>query len=205
MYIRRAKPVACLFLFATFAMFLLVANRHNVKGYKSRLRRYWFEFLIISWILAPVNPPNVSARSLTATSISVEWSFNTSVRNVLGILRGFKVHCVKHIGGNYTAITVGANESSLTLVNLVPFTTYNVTVGVFTLAGETKSNPVILDTPQDGRSEDYLYALPRPGRRNSPRSPNSIHLSRESFRDLKFTKADAFIETRIRPANFQTF
>ena len=111
---------------------------------------------------APVNPPNASAQSLSATSISVHWSFNSSVRNVLGILRGFKVHYVKQNGEDNASVTVAANESSLTLANMVPFTTYNITVGAFTLAGETISNAVVVDTPQDGRSYDYLYALSRP-------------------------------------------
>ncbi|XP_078349636.1 LOW QUALITY PROTEIN: polycystin-1-like protein 2 [Oculina patagonica] len=99
---------------------------------------------------APVNPPNASAQSLSSTSISVQWSFNSSVRNVLGILRGFKVYYVKQNASEvHTLVTAGADESSLTLVNVEPFTTYKVSVGAFTLAGETIGNPVVVDTLQD--------------------------------------------------------
>lgn len=81
----------------------------------------------------------------------MQWSFDHSVRNVLGILQGFKVHYVKQDGEDYALVTAAANKSTLTLVNVKPFTKYNVTVGAFTLAGETKSSPVIVGTLQDGR------------------------------------------------------
>ena len=95
-------------------------------------------------------PPNVSAQSHSATSISVQWSFNHSFENVLGILQGFKVHYVKQDGIDY-AVTAGANTSTLMLANVQPFTKYNITVGAFTQAGETKSSPVIVVTLQDGK------------------------------------------------------
>ena len=81
----------------------------------------------------------------------MQWSFDHSVENVLGILNGFKVRYVKQDGVDYAMVTVGANESTLTLTNVQPYTKYNVTVGAFTQAGETKSNPVIVFTLQDGR------------------------------------------------------
>ncbi|KAJ7356056.1 hypothetical protein OS493_026979 [Desmophyllum pertusum] len=60
--------------------------------------------------MTPVNPPNASAQSNTATSISVQWTFNNSVRNVLGILRGFKVHFTSQAVENYTLVKVGAKR-----------------------------------------------------------------------------------------------
>jgi len=100
---------------------------------------------------APVKPPVVSAQSHSSTSIFVLWSFNHSIENVLGILQGFNVHYIKRGGVDYAVVTVGANTSTLTLANVQPFTEYNVTVGAFTQAGETKSSPVIVLTLQDGR------------------------------------------------------
>ena len=102
-------------------------------------------------VTVPVKPPTVSAQPLSATSISVQWSFDHSFQNVLGILKGFKVHHVKVDGVNYTVVTVSDNKSTVKLANLQPFTKYNVTVGAFTQAGETKSSPVIVGTLQDGR------------------------------------------------------
>lgn len=118
--------------------------------------RISYGFVLYLSLPAPVNPPNASAQSLSSTSISVQWSFNSSVRNVLGILRGFKVYYVKQNASEvHTLVTAGADESSLTLVNVEPFTTYKVSVGAFTLAGETIGNPVVVDTLQDGRSYDF--------------------------------------------------
>ena len=102
-------------------------------------------------VTAPVKPPIVSAQSHSSTSISVQWAFNRSFENVLGILKGFNVHYVKQDGEDYALVTVDPNNSTITLVNVSTFTTYNITVGAFTQAGETKSIPVTVDTLQDGR------------------------------------------------------
>ena len=81
----------------------------------------------------------------------MQWSFDYSLENVLGILKGFKVHHVKVDGVNFSVVIVGANKSRVKVANLQPFTEYNVTVGAFTQAGETKTRPVIVGTLQDGR------------------------------------------------------
>ena len=100
---------------------------------------------------APVNPANVSAWAKNSTSISVQWSFDNSPRNVLGVLRGFRVRINEQYGGNPSSVTVAARDLSRMLTNLKPHTEYNVTVGAFTLAGETKSTVVRVRTLQDGR------------------------------------------------------
>ena len=100
---------------------------------------------------APVNPTNVSAEAHSSTSIFVQWSFDNSTRNVLGVLRGFRVRTNGQYGGNPSTITVAPSILSRMLTNLKPFGEYNVTVGAFTLAGETKSTVVRLRTLQDGR------------------------------------------------------
>lgn len=71
---------------------------------------------------------------------------------MLGVLLGFKVHYTAESNDSSLFQTAGANESSLTLLNLKAFTAYNVTVGAFTVAGETQSSTVIIRTQEDGRS-----------------------------------------------------
>ena len=109
------------------------------------------EFLKLFFITAPANPPSVLGQSHDSTSISVQWTFNESTRNVLGVLRGFHVYYVRQDGRSFPLVTTGANESSLTLIDLKPYTEYNVTVGAFTMAGETNSSSVVVRTKQDGK------------------------------------------------------
>lgn len=113
-----------------------------------------FRFFLFS-CLAPVQPPDVTLELSSATSISIQWTFNNSVRNVLGVLLGFKVR-YRAEGDNFGLVqTIKAQESSLTLDSLSPYTTYNIKVGAFTKAGETKSNALIARTLEDGRSFSY--------------------------------------------------
>ncbi|KAL9953519.1 hypothetical protein ACROYT_G040944 [Oculina patagonica] len=100
---------------------------------------------------APANPPSVSGQSHDSTSISIQWTFDHSTRNVLGVLRGFNVYYVRQGGRSFPLITTGTDESSLTLINLEPFTDYTVTVGAFTIAGETNSSTIVVQTQQDGK------------------------------------------------------
>ena len=115
------------------------------------------------WVLqlfltaAPANPPSVLGQSNDSTSISVQWTFDKSTRNVLGVLQGFHVYYVRQDGRSFPFITSGVNESSLTLDNLKPYTEYNVTVGAFTVAGETNSSSVVVRTQQDGKAKTLIY------------------------------------------------
>ena len=70
---------------------------------------------------------------------------------MLGVLRGFRVRINEQYGGNPSTVTVAPSVLSRMLTDLNPYTEYNVTVGAFTLAGETKSIVVCVRTPQDGR------------------------------------------------------
>lgn len=88
----------------------------------------------------------------------------------MGILQGFKVHYVKQDGVDYAVVTVGANTSTITLANVQPYANYNITVGAFTQAGETKSSPVIVVTLQDGRFYSRLFISPK----KTGRSRNKI-------------------------------
>ena len=74
----------------------------------------------------------------------------------MGVLLGFKVR-YRAEGDNFGLVqTIKAQESSLTLDSLTPYTTYNIKVGAFTKAGETKSNTLIAArTLEDGRSFSY--------------------------------------------------
>ena len=137
-----------------FSMKLLVVeNFIQILPLKLFFVLLWNLFCLLCFhlVTAPVNPPIVSAQSHSSTSISVQWSFNRSFENVLGILQGFNVHYFKQDGEDYALVTVDPNNSTITLVNVSTFTTYNITVGAFTQAGETKSIPVTVDTLQDGR------------------------------------------------------
>ena len=104
-------------------------------------------------ITAPANPPSVSGQSYDSTSISVQWTFDNSSRNVLGVLQGFHIYYVRQDGRSFPFATTGANEWSLTLIGLKPYTEYNVTVGAFTMAGETNSSTVVVRTQQDGKAK----------------------------------------------------
>ena len=108
-------------------------------------------FLKSFFITAPANPPSVLGQSHNSTSISVQWTFNKSTRNVLGVLRGFQVYYVRQDGRSFPLVTTGANESTSTLIDLKPYTVYNVKVGAFTMAGGTNSSGVVVRTQQDGK------------------------------------------------------
>lgn len=105
------------------------------------------------FITAPANPPSVLGQSYDSTSISVQWTFDKSTRNVLGVLQGFHVYYVRQDDRSFPFVTTGVNESSLTLDDLKPHTEYNVTVGAFTMAGETNSSSVVVRTQQDGETK----------------------------------------------------
>lgn len=102
---------------------------------------------------APAKPPSVSGQSHDSTSISIQWTFDNSTRNVLGVLQGFNVYYVRQDGRSFPLITTGADESSITLDKLEIFTDYTVTVGAFTVAGETNSSTVVVRTQQDGKTK----------------------------------------------------
>ena len=53
-------------------------------------------FFKLSFITAPANPPSVLGQSYDSTSISVQWTFDNSTRNVLGVLQGFHIYYVRH-------------------------------------------------------------------------------------------------------------
>ena len=109
-----------------------------------------FEFFFIT---APANPPSVSGQSHDSTSILVQWTFDNSTRNVLGVLQGFSVYYARQDGGSFTLITTGSDKASLMLTSLKPFTNYSVIVGAFTIAGETNSSSVVVRTQQDGKTK----------------------------------------------------
>ena len=113
-------------------------------------------FLKLFFITAPANPPSVLGQSYNSTSISVQWTFNKSTRNVLGVLRGFHVYYVRQDVRRLPLVTTGAEESSLTLIDLKPYTEYNVTVGAFTMAGGTNSSSVVVRTQQDGKKRSQI-------------------------------------------------
>jgi len=108
------------------------------------------------FITAPANPPIVSGQSHDSTSVSVEWTFDKSTRNVLGVLQGFHIYYVRQDGRGFPLVTTGADESSLRLIDLKPYTEYNVTVGAFTMAGETNSSSVVVRTQQDGKAKFHI-------------------------------------------------
>ena len=110
-------------------------------------------FLKLFFITAPANPPSVSEQSYNSTSISVQWTFDNSTRNVLGVLQGFHIYYVRQDGTSFPVVTTGADKSSFTLIGLRPYTKYNVTVGAFTVAGETNSSSVVVRTRQDGKAK----------------------------------------------------
>lgn len=72
---------------------------------------------------------------------------------MLGVLQGFQVHYVRQDGRSFPLVTIGPDESSLTLIDLKPYTEYNVTVGAFTMAGGTNSSSVVVRTEQDGKTK----------------------------------------------------
>lgn len=102
---------------------------------------------------APANPPSVSGQSHDSTTIFVQWTFDNSTRNVLGVLQGFNVYYARQGGGSFSLITTGADKSSLTLINLETFTNYSVMVGAFTITGETNSSSIVVRTQQDGKTK----------------------------------------------------
>ena len=117
---------------------------------------YWCVFLkqffeLVAYITASATPLSVSGQSYNSTSISVQWTFDNSTRNVLGVLQGFHIYYVRQDGRSFPLVTTGADESSLTLVGLRPYTRYNVTVGAFTMTGKTNSSSVAVRTQQGGK------------------------------------------------------
>ena len=71
---------------------------------------------------------------------------------MLGVLQGFHIYYVRQDDRSFPLVTAGADESSLVLIDLKPYTEYNVTVGAFTMAGETISSSVVVRTQQDGKT-----------------------------------------------------
>ena len=71
---------------------------------------------------------------------------------MLGVLQGFHIYYVRQDDRSFPLVTAGADESSLMLIDLKPYTEYNVTVGAFTMAGETNSSSVVVRTQQDGKT-----------------------------------------------------
>ena len=109
-------------------------------------------FEIFVYITASATPPSVSGQSYNSTSISVQWTFDNSTRNVLGALQGFHIYYVRQDGRSFQLVTTGADESSLTLIGLRPYTRYNVSVSAFTMTGKTNSSSVAVRTQQDGKT-----------------------------------------------------
>ena len=107
---------------------------------------------IVVYITASANPLNVSGQSYDSSSISVQWTFDNSTRNVLGAPQGFHIYYVRQDGRSFPLVTTGADESSVTLIGLRPYTRYNVVVGAFTVTGETNSSSVAVRTQQDGKA-----------------------------------------------------
>ena len=110
-------------------------------------------FVKLFFVTAPANPPSISGQSHDPSSISVQWTFDNSTRNVLGVLRGFHIYYVRQDGRSFPLVTTGADESSITLIGLRPYTRYNVTVGAYTVAGKTNSSSVVVRTQQDGKAK----------------------------------------------------
>ena len=109
-------------------------------------------FEIVVYITASATPPSVSGQSYNSTSISLQWTFDNSTRNVLGVLQGFHIYYVRQDGRSSQLVTTGADESSLTLIGLRPYTRYNVSVSAFTMTGKTNSSSVAVRTQQDGKT-----------------------------------------------------
>jgi len=104
-------------------------------------------------ITATANPPDVSGQSYDSTSISVQWTFDNFTSNASCVLQGFHIYYVTQDGRSFSLVTTGADKSSLTLLGLKPYTWYNVTVGAFSVAGETNSSSVAVRTQQDGKTQ----------------------------------------------------
>ena len=126
----------------------------GVKGVKStqwtpiitscRSRHFLGRF--ISSLSVPIVAPlNVSVKAITTTSVRVWWAFNSSTRNVLGVLVGFRVYYVLS-EGHSTLIQDRYHETTNTtlITGLQVFAMYNVSVAARTSKGPGPASPVSL-------------------------------------------------------------
>ena len=101
-------------------------------------------------ISAPVSSPrNVAATSITSTSFVLSWIPPVD-EDVNGEITGYTVSVI--VGDTQESFEYNTTETNITLNQLHPFYTHHCSVTCITIASGPYSNPIDVQTLQDGKN-----------------------------------------------------
>ena len=111
------------------------------------------------YIIVPSSAPiNIISKSSSQSIITIEWQ-PPPVRARNGVIVSYRISH-QSLLFNRTTTFVDGSQLSVTLANLRPFTTYNITLAAATIIGYGPESPIITETTlQAGKFYSPLIAL----------------------------------------------
>ena len=106
-------------------------------------------------LTAPTAAPVViKAHNTSSTSLTLSWAPLANA-SVPGVLKGYSVSYQHGLAHQYVAWMVCSGSLTLNLTGLEKFTTYNLSVAAFTVAGSGPYSPAIPVTTDEDSKTDF--------------------------------------------------
>ena len=98
------------------------------------------------------SPENLTATSLSSSSISLAWS-PPSLDSRNGIIREYRINVTEVQTGSIYVFTT--STTAIVVPSLHPYYDYRCTVSAYTVGIGPYSEVVVITTPEDGKLQDY--------------------------------------------------
>ena len=108
--------------------------------------------------LVPTGAPlNLTAPRSTTNSLSLSWN-PPRFDQQNGVIRYYTLYITDVTSGN-SSWQLTSNSTRITVPNLQPFFTYNITISAFTVGEGPVSDPLVVTLPQDGQSQNRYHSI----------------------------------------------